>query len=155
MNVYCIVMFKFNYSVWDIKNSNLGEGIVCLGEGSCGKWGGKWGKWGREVGIRGREVGNAYPLSTPPLPCSRSTWFSFPAGASHGVLSLLVFHKFPTLKFCHNNQTKWLPLIDISLAMTPSLPQAIFFSHAPLQKNAMKSCQQDILKTYLSCCIET
>ena len=37
MNVYCIVMFKFNYSVGDIKNSDLGEGIVCLGEGSGGK----------------------------------------------------------------------------------------------------------------------
>ena len=53
---YCIVMFKFNYSVGDIKNSDLGEGIVCLGrevvvrgegsggkgEGSGGKGGGKW-----------------------------------------------------------------------------------------------------------------
>ena len=57
MNVYCIVMFKFNYSVGDIKNSDLGEGIVCLGEESGGKGGGKWekgegsggkggGKWG-------------------------------------------------------------------------------------------------------------
>ena len=57
MNVFCIVMFKFNYSVGDIKNSDLGEGIVCLeegsggkgegsggkGEGSGGKGGGKWG----------------------------------------------------------------------------------------------------------------
>ena len=43
MNVYCIVMFEFNYSVGDIKNSDLGEGIVCLGEGSWGKGGGKWG----------------------------------------------------------------------------------------------------------------
>ena len=75
MNVFCIVMFKFNYSIGDIKNSDLGEGIVCLREGSGGKGGGKWGKggekWGkrgREVGVRGREVGNAYhppPLSTP------------------------------------------------------------------------------------------
>ena len=51
MNVYCIVMFKFNYSVGDIKNSDLAEGIVCLGEESGGKGGGKWGgkgggKWG-------------------------------------------------------------------------------------------------------------
>ena len=37
-------MFKFNYSVGDIKNSDLGEGIVCLGEESGGKGGGKWGK---------------------------------------------------------------------------------------------------------------
>ena len=60
MNVFCIVMFKFNYRVGDIKNSDLGEGIVCLGEGSGGKEGEKWGK-------RGREVGNAYPLYTPSL----------------------------------------------------------------------------------------
>ena len=50
MNVYCIVMFEFIYSVRDIKNSDLWEGIVCLGEGSGvsgegsgGKGGGKWG----------------------------------------------------------------------------------------------------------------
>ena len=72
MNVYCIVVFEFNYSVGDIKNSDLGEGIVCLGEGSGGKGGGKWGKGGREVGergrevgIRGREVGSAYPSVHP------------------------------------------------------------------------------------------
>ena len=60
-------MFKFNYSVGDIKKYDLGEGIVCLvrGEGSGGKGGGKWGKRGREVGIRGREVGNAYPPVHP------------------------------------------------------------------------------------------
>ena len=39
MNVFCIVMFKFNYSVGDIKISDL----VCLGEGSGGKGEGKWG----------------------------------------------------------------------------------------------------------------
>ena len=50
MNVDCVVMFEFNYSVGDIKNSDLREGIVCLGEGSGGKG-------GREVGDRGREVG--------------------------------------------------------------------------------------------------
>ena len=49
MNVYFMVMFDFNYSVGDIKDSDLGEGIVYLGEGSGGK--------GREVGERGREVG--------------------------------------------------------------------------------------------------
>ena len=49
MNVYCIVMFKFNYSVGDIKNSDLGEGIVWLGEGSGGKGGG--------VGERGEGSG--------------------------------------------------------------------------------------------------
>ena len=37
MNVYCIVMFEFNYSVGDIRNSDLGEGIICSGEGSGGK----------------------------------------------------------------------------------------------------------------------
>ena len=57
MNIYCIVMFEFNYSVGDIRNSDLGEGIICSGErsgvrgegsggkgeGSGGKGGGKWG----------------------------------------------------------------------------------------------------------------
>ena len=86
MNVFCIVMFKFNYSVGDIKNSDLGEGIVCLGEGSGGKGGegsgvkggGKWGKRGREVGVRGREVGvrgegsgECLPPCPPPLYRSR------------------------------------------------------------------------------------
>ena len=72
MNLYCIVMFDFNYSIGDIRNSDLGEGIVCFGEGSrCkggGKWGkgkGKWGKRQREVGVRGRKVGNAYPPVHP------------------------------------------------------------------------------------------
>ena len=58
MNVYCIVMFEFNYSIGDIRNSDLGEGIICSGrgggEGSGGKGGGKGegrgekggGKWG-------------------------------------------------------------------------------------------------------------
>ena len=70
----CIFMFKFNYSVGDIKNSDLGEGIVCLGEGSGGKRGGKWGKGGREVGEKGREVGvrgegsgECLPPCPPPL----------------------------------------------------------------------------------------
>ena len=36
-------MFEFNYSVGDIKNSDLGEEIVCFGEGSGVKGGGKWG----------------------------------------------------------------------------------------------------------------
>ena len=57
MNVFCIVMFKFNYSVGDIKNSDLGEEIVCLGEGSGGKGGEKWGKGGREVGEKGEGSG--------------------------------------------------------------------------------------------------
>ena len=62
-------MFEFNYSVGDIRNSDLGEGIICSGEGSGGKGGGKgggkWGERGREVGVRGREVGNAYPPVHP------------------------------------------------------------------------------------------
>ena len=57
MNVYCIVMFEFNYSVGDIRNSDLGEEIICSGEGIGGKGGGKWGKGGRKWGKRGREVG--------------------------------------------------------------------------------------------------
>ena len=72
MNVFCIVMFKSNYSVGDIKYSDLGEGIVCLGEGSGGKRGGKWGKgkwWkrGREVGVRGEGSGECLPPCPPPL----------------------------------------------------------------------------------------
>ena len=59
-------MFKFNYNVGDIKNSDLGEGIVCLGEGSGGKGGGKWGEGGREVGKKGEGSGECLPpLSTP------------------------------------------------------------------------------------------
>ena len=73
MNVYCIVMFEFNYSIGDIKKSDLGEGIVCLGEGSGGKGGGKWGKGEREVGEKGEGSGGKgggkwgvpTPLSTP------------------------------------------------------------------------------------------
>ena len=57
MNVYCIVMFEFNYSVGDIRNSDLGEGIIRSGEGSGGKGGGKWGKGGREVGEKGEGSG--------------------------------------------------------------------------------------------------
>ena len=68
-------MFKFIYSVGDIKNSDLGEGIVCLGEGSGGKGGGKWGKGGREVGEKGEGSGGKgggkwgmpTPLSTPSI----------------------------------------------------------------------------------------
>ena len=61
------VMFEFNYSVGDIKNSELGKGIVCLGEGSGGKGGGKWGKRGREVGVRGEGSGECLPHCPPPL----------------------------------------------------------------------------------------
>ena len=73
MNVDCVVMFEFIYSVGDIKNSDLGEGIVCLVEGSGGKGGGKWGTGGREVGEKGEGSGGKgegkwgmlTPLSTP------------------------------------------------------------------------------------------
>ena len=73
MNVYCIVIFEFNYSVGDIRNSDLGDGIICSGEGSGGKGGGKWGKGGGKWGKRGREVGNAYP-PVHPLIMSRLIW---------------------------------------------------------------------------------
>ena len=56
MNVYRIVMFKFNYSVGDFINSDLGEGIVCLGREVVVKGEGS-GERAREVGERGREVG--------------------------------------------------------------------------------------------------
>ena len=67
MNVYSIVMFEFNYSVGYIRNSDLGEGIICLGEGSGGKGGGKWGKRGREVGVRGEGSGEGIPTPVHPL----------------------------------------------------------------------------------------
>ena len=50
-------MFEFNDSVGDIRNSDLGEGIICSWEGSGGKGGGKWGKGGREVGEKGEGSG--------------------------------------------------------------------------------------------------
>ena len=65
MNLYCIVMFKFNYSSGDIRNSDLGEGIVCFGEEVGFRGEGSGGK-GEGVGVRGREVWNAYPLPPPP-----------------------------------------------------------------------------------------
>ena len=60
---------KFNYSFGDMRNSDLGEGKVCLGEGSGGGSGGK----GREVGEKGEASGGKgggkwgmpTPLSTP------------------------------------------------------------------------------------------
>ena len=75
MNVYCTVIFEFNYSVEDIRNSDLGEGIICSGEGSGGKGGGKWVKGGREVGEKGEGSGGKgggkwgmpTPLSTPSI----------------------------------------------------------------------------------------
>ena len=43
----------------------------------------------------------------------------FPAAAQKGLLSLLMLYKFPTLKFCLGNQTKW-PLVvnNINWVMT-------------------------------------
>ena len=64
-------MFEFNYSVGDIRNSDLGARIICLREGSGGKGGGKWEKGGREVGEKGGSRGKGgkwgmpTPLSTP------------------------------------------------------------------------------------------
>ena len=67
-------MFEFNYNVRDIKISDLGEGIICLREGSEGKGGGKWGKGGREVGDKGEGSGGkgegsgeCLPPCPPPL----------------------------------------------------------------------------------------
>ena len=74
MNVYCLVIFEVNYSVGDIRNSDLGEGIICSGEGSGGKGGGKWGKVGREVGVRGEGSGESLPPCPPPL-LWLASWF--------------------------------------------------------------------------------
>ena len=57
MNVYCIVMFEFNYSVGDIRNSDLGEGIICSGEGIGGKGEGSGGKRGGSGGKGGGKWG--------------------------------------------------------------------------------------------------
>ena len=76
MNIYCIVMFEFNYSVGDIRNSDLGEGIICSGEGSGGKGGGKWGKGGREVGVRGEGSGECLPPCPPPQYCLAQTYWT-------------------------------------------------------------------------------
>ena len=66
MNVYCIVMFEFNYSVEDIRNSDLGEGIICSGEGSGGKGGREVGEKGEGSGGKGGgKWGNAYPPVHP------------------------------------------------------------------------------------------
>ena len=60
MNVYCIVMFEFNYSVGDIKNSDLGEGIVCLG-------GREVGEMGEGSGGKGEGSGGKGGVPTPPV----------------------------------------------------------------------------------------
>ena len=71
MNLYGIVMFEFNYSVGDIKNSELGEEIVCLGEGSGGKGEGS-GERGEGSGRKGEgsggKGGGKWGKPTPP-PC--------------------------------------------------------------------------------------
>ena len=55
-------MLEFNYSIGDIRNSDLGEGIVCLGEESGGKGGGG----GGGSGGKGRgKWGMPTPLSIP------------------------------------------------------------------------------------------
>ena len=100
MNVYCIVMFEFNYSVGDIKNSDLGEGIVCLGEESGGKGGREVGERGREVGIRGREVGSAYP------PVHPSTLIRPLSGSSKsGLDSGFLLYVFQMRQSLVNNQS--------------------------------------------------
>ena len=75
MNVYCIVMFKFNYSVGDIKSSDLGKGIVCLGREVVVRGEGSEGKGGREVGEKGEgsggKGGRKWGMPTPcPPPLS-------------------------------------------------------------------------------------
>ena len=62
-------MFEINYSLGDIRNSDLGEGIVCFGEGSGGKGEGKWGKRGGEVGVKGEGSGECLPPAHP-LKCA-------------------------------------------------------------------------------------
>ena len=60
-------MFEFNYSVGDIKNSELGEGLVFLGEGSGGKGGGKGGGVGVKGEGSGGKGGGKWGMPTPPV----------------------------------------------------------------------------------------
>ena len=65
-------MFEFNYSVGDIKNSNLGEWIICLWEGSGGKGEGS-GEKGEGSGEKGKGSGGKWGGSgecLPPCPPS-------------------------------------------------------------------------------------
>ena len=57
------------------------------------------------------------------FPCLCFTRSSCSDGALHDLLSLLVLHKFPTLKFYHGNQTKWPTHINISHFCQLSLAQ--------------------------------
>ena len=66
MNVHCIVMFEFNYSVGDIRNSDLGEGIVCLGEGRGCKGEGSVGEKGEGSGGKREGSGECQPPVHPP-----------------------------------------------------------------------------------------
>ena len=72
MNVYCIVMFEFNYSVGDIRNSDLGEGIICSGAGSGGKGEGSGGNGegcgGKGEGSGGKGEGSGECLRPCPSP---------------------------------------------------------------------------------------
>ena len=121
MNVYCIVMFEFNYSVGDIRNSDLGEGIICSGEGSGGKGGGKWRKGGREVGEKGEgsrgkgggKWGMPTPLSTPSLMFHFIVWF-------HRILlavdEQLFAEEFDTFTDRHSGSVVERPLCDREVA---------------------------------------
>ena len=78
---------------------------------------------------QGKITGSSFSAGVQQVffPCCCAKGSSFPAGASQGILSagslqglvpLLVLHKFPTLKFCHGNQTKW-PLVIKHISQGP------------------------------------
>ena len=122
-----------------------------------------WTKWPPELKIAKNQtlagLLSLLVLDRVFFPCWLITWSSFPAGASqsspagasHGFLSLLVVHKFPSI----NNQTKWSPFLTYLKPWHHHIHMLSFSSYAPLQKIAIKSCKQDNNKNYLSCCIET
>ena len=56
--MYIAVMFEFSYSIGDIKNFDLGEGIVFLGRELGDKGERSGGKGGREVGGKGEGSGD-------------------------------------------------------------------------------------------------
>ena len=55
-----------------------------------------------------------------------------------------MLYKFPTLKLCHGNQTKWPPFTDISQAMTQSLPPASVAQLAVHLTGDSEGCRFDL-----------
>ena len=109
-------MFEFSYSIGDIKNFDLGEGIVCLGREFGDKGERSGGMGGREVGgkgegsgdkgnwgVRGEGSGECLP-PVHPLILGWSTLCINDHRTQNQSLkqALLAFYeKFPVWKLCH------------------------------------------------------